>query len=121
MDQYVSVTPAEAAQTRDGVIKLHGAEGFEGMRKAGLLAAEILDALVFRQFDDNAIGAKANLVEQIKGSAVSEERVVKAVKAGIDEQFAGQLETGKGAEDRLTTGAFQVSPWPVPVNRPVPW
>ena len=50
MDQYVSVTPAEAAQTRDGVIKLHGAEGFEGMRHAGRLAAEILDALVPHSF-----------------------------------------------------------------------
>lgn len=46
MDHYVEVTPAEAGLTRDGVIKLHGAEGFEGMRKAGRLAAEILDALV---------------------------------------------------------------------------
>jgi methionyl aminopeptidase len=46
MDQYVSVTPAEAGISRDGVIKLHGAEGFEGMRRAGRLAAEILDALV---------------------------------------------------------------------------
>ncbi|MEY3914997.1 MAG: type methionyl aminopeptidase, partial [Pseudomonadota bacterium] len=45
MEQYVSVTPEEAMQARDGVIKLHGAEGFEGMRKAGRLAAEILDAL----------------------------------------------------------------------------
>lgn len=30
---------------RDGTIKLHGPEGFEGMRKAGRLAADILDAL----------------------------------------------------------------------------
>ena len=31
---------------RSGAIKLHGPEGFEGMRAAGRLAAEILDALV---------------------------------------------------------------------------
>lgn len=31
---------------RDGTIKLHGPEGFAGMRRAGRLAAEILDALV---------------------------------------------------------------------------
>jgi methionyl aminopeptidase len=31
---------------RDGTIKLHGPAGFDGMRKAGRLAAEILDALV---------------------------------------------------------------------------
>ncbi|MDP4604904.1 MAG: M24 family metallopeptidase, partial [Erythrobacter sp.] len=29
---------------RDGTIKLHGAEGFAAMRKAGALAAQILDA-----------------------------------------------------------------------------
>ena len=31
---------------RDGTIKLHGEEGFAGMRRAGALAAEILDAMV---------------------------------------------------------------------------
>ncbi|HVH77119.1 MAG TPA: type I methionyl aminopeptidase [Stellaceae bacterium] len=31
------------AETRDGRIKLHGSEAFEGMRKAGRLAAETLD------------------------------------------------------------------------------
>lgn len=31
---------------RDGTIKLHGDAGFQGMRKAGRLAAEILDAMV---------------------------------------------------------------------------
>jgi methionyl aminopeptidase len=34
------------AQTRTGQIKLHGAEGFEGMRRSGRLAAECLDLLV---------------------------------------------------------------------------
>jgi methionyl aminopeptidase len=46
MNQYVAVSPEEARHSRDGVIKLHGPEGFAGMRAAGLLAAEILDALV---------------------------------------------------------------------------
>ncbi|MGL5840054.1 MAG: type I methionyl aminopeptidase [Sphingorhabdus sp.] len=45
MNQYVAVTAAEAAIPRDGMIKLHGEEGFAGMRAAGRLAAEILDAL----------------------------------------------------------------------------
>jgi methionyl aminopeptidase len=40
--QYVDATDAPM---RDGTIKLHGPEGFAGMRKAGLLAAQILDAL----------------------------------------------------------------------------
>jgi len=45
MTEYVTVT-ADMPQARDGAIKLHGPEGFEGMRKAGRLGAEILDALV---------------------------------------------------------------------------
>ncbi|WP_420607061.1 type I methionyl aminopeptidase [Novosphingopyxis sp.] len=46
MDQYVTVTPQEASTPRDGAIKLHGPEGFAGMRRAGRAAAEVLDALV---------------------------------------------------------------------------
>ncbi len=45
MNQYVTVTADDRAESRDGVIKLHGPEGFAGMRKAGRLAAEILDEL----------------------------------------------------------------------------
>ncbi|MBA3897158.1 MAG: type I methionyl aminopeptidase [Sphingomonadaceae bacterium] len=43
MTDYVSATDVRSART--GAIKLHGPEGFEGMGKAGRLAAEILDAL----------------------------------------------------------------------------
>ena len=45
MTQYISVAPEDRIEARNGVIKLHGAEAFEGMRRAGRLAAEILDAL----------------------------------------------------------------------------
>ena len=45
MTEYVAVT-ADMPQARDGAIKLHGPAGFEGMRRAGRLGAEILDALV---------------------------------------------------------------------------
>ena len=45
MTEYQTLTGNEAV-LRDGTIKLHGPAGFEGMRKAGRLAAEILDALV---------------------------------------------------------------------------
>ncbi|MGN3973874.1 type I methionyl aminopeptidase [Tsuneonella sp. SYSU-LHT278] len=44
MTEYQTVTGTETV-VRDGTIKLHGPAGFEGMRKAGRLAAEILDAL----------------------------------------------------------------------------
>jgi len=45
MTQY-QIVAADETVLRDGTIKLHGSEAFEGMRKAGRLAAEILDALV---------------------------------------------------------------------------
>jgi methionyl aminopeptidase len=35
----------QAAPTRSGAIKLHGPDGFEGMRRAGRLAAHILDEI----------------------------------------------------------------------------
>jgi methionyl aminopeptidase len=44
MNEYVTITDADQP-VRDGTIKLHGEEGFAGMRKAGRLAAEILDGL----------------------------------------------------------------------------
>ncbi len=46
MTEYISVSPEDRTEPRSGVIKLHGPEGFDGMRKAGALAASILDALV---------------------------------------------------------------------------
>jgi len=46
MTEYIHVGPEDRAEPRSHVIKLHGSEGFEGMRRAGRLAAEILDALV---------------------------------------------------------------------------
>ncbi len=45
MTEYQTITGNETV-LRDGTIKLHGPEAFEGMRKAGRLAAEILDAMV---------------------------------------------------------------------------
>jgi methionyl aminopeptidase len=46
MVEYQTVERSSAPPARDGSIKLHGPEGFAGMRAAGRLAAEILDALV---------------------------------------------------------------------------
>jgi methionyl aminopeptidase len=45
MTTYVTAAP-DARASRDGTIKLHGPEGFNGMRAAGKLAAEVLDGLV---------------------------------------------------------------------------
>ena len=46
MTRYITVAPDDRMEAKNGVIKLHGPEAFEGMRKAGRLAAEILDTLV---------------------------------------------------------------------------
>jgi methionyl aminopeptidase len=47
LEQDVTENLAEdAAPVRDGQIKRHGPEGFEGMRKAGRISAEALDMLV---------------------------------------------------------------------------
>lgn len=45
MIDYITVNSGDAV-SRNGSIKLYGPEGFEGMRRAGRLAAEVLDALV---------------------------------------------------------------------------
>ena len=44
MTDYMTIDDTDVLP-RDGTIKLHGASSFEGMRRAGRLAAEILDAL----------------------------------------------------------------------------
>jgi methionyl aminopeptidase len=44
--QTIASYDAGAPAYRNGAIKLHGPEGFAGMRAAGRLAAEIMDALV---------------------------------------------------------------------------
>ncbi|NUR13773.1 MAG: type I methionyl aminopeptidase, partial [Bradyrhizobium sp.] len=46
MTQYITVAADDRVEARNGTIKLHGPEAFAGMRKAGQLAASILDALV---------------------------------------------------------------------------
>src|SRR3546814_14750418 len=45
ISEYITVTEASPA-SRSGAIKLHDAAGYEGMRRAGHLAAEALDELV---------------------------------------------------------------------------
>jgi methionyl aminopeptidase len=45
MTQYITVAPEDRLEAKSGTIKLYGPDGFEGMRRAGRLAAEILDEL----------------------------------------------------------------------------
>ena len=71
MTQYQIVTDADTV-LRDGTIKLHGPEAFEGMRRAGRLAAEILDALTTFVQPGVTTGAIDDLVRQmtLDGGAV---------------------------------------------------
>lgn len=64
MHQYQIVTGDEVA-LRDGTIKLHGPAAFEGMRKAGRLAAEILDELAPFVKPGVTTGAIDDLVRQL--------------------------------------------------------
>ena len=63
MTQYQTVEEA-TPQNRTGAIKLHGPEGFEGMRKAGRLAAEIIDSLVPHVVPGVTTGALDDMVRE---------------------------------------------------------
>ena len=45
MTEYITVAPDDRIEAKSGIIKLHGPDGFAGMRRAGHVAAEILDML----------------------------------------------------------------------------
>ena len=68
MTQYINVAADDRVEARNGVIKLHGPEAFEGMRRAGRLAAEILDGLAplvkpgvtTRELDDFVLSSMRN-------------------------------------------------------------
>jgi methionyl aminopeptidase len=71
MNLYQTVDSADV-MLRDGTIKLHGPEGFAGMRAAGRLAADILDALVPLVVPGVTTGALDDMVRQmtLDGGAV---------------------------------------------------
>ena len=71
MTDYITAV-SDAQGVRTGAIKLHGPEGFEGMRRAGLLAAEVLDALVPHVVPGVTTGEIDDLVREhmLRGGAV---------------------------------------------------
>ncbi len=71
MTTYVTAS-ADGRASRDGAIKVHGPDGFEGMRAAGKLAAEVLDALVPHVVPGVATGELDDLVRahMLRGGAV---------------------------------------------------
>jgi len=72
MTEYVSVAAEDRIESRSGAIKLHGPEGFAGMRAAGRLAATILDALVPHVVPGVTTGELDDIVHRltIEGGAV---------------------------------------------------
>ena len=64
MTDYITVTNADTPLARTGAIKLHGPEGFAGMRAAGRLAAETLDMLVPHVVPGVTTGELDDLVRQ---------------------------------------------------------
>ena len=71
MTTYVTAS-ADGRASRDGAIKVHGPDGFEGMRAAGKLAAEVLDALIPHVVPGVATGELDDLVRahMLRGGAV---------------------------------------------------
>jgi methionyl aminopeptidase len=71
MNIYQTVDSSDTV-LRDGTIKLHGPDGFAGMRAAGKLAAEILDALVPHVVPGVSTGELDDIVRQmtVAGGAV---------------------------------------------------
>ncbi len=70
MTEYQTIERYDLVPTaRSGAIKLHGPEGFAGMRAAGRLAAEILDALVPHVTPGAATSAIDDLVFQLMSDA----------------------------------------------------
>ncbi|MFM9828082.1 MAG: M24 family metallopeptidase, partial [Sphingomonas sp.] len=64
MTEYLMVTNADTPMARTGAIKLHGPEGFDGMRRAGTLAAATLDMLVPHVVPGVTTGALDDLVRE---------------------------------------------------------
>ena len=65
MTEYIQVLPDDRTQSRSHVIKLHGEAGFAGMRKAGALAAAILDELAERVVPGMATGEIDTIVHDM--------------------------------------------------------
>ena len=72
MTQYITVAADDRVEARNGQIKLHGPEGFEGMRRAGRLAAEILDSIAPHVVPGVTTGELDDLIHahMLRGGAV---------------------------------------------------
>ncbi|MBY0519996.1 MAG: M24 family metallopeptidase, partial [Sphingomonas sp.] len=64
MTDYLTVTNADTPMARTGAIKLHGPDGFAGMRAAGRLAAETLDMIVPHVVPGVTTGALDDLIRR---------------------------------------------------------
>ena len=64
MDSAHSPYPANSRLTRDG-IRLHDPQDFEGMRKAGRVAAQILDDITDQVYPGQTTGALDRMIEEM--------------------------------------------------------
>ena len=64
MDSAHSPYPANSRMTRDG-IRLHDPQDFEGMRKAGRVAAQILDDITDQVYPGQTTGALDRMIEEM--------------------------------------------------------
>ena len=71
MTQYQAVSATDVIG-RSGAIKLHGPEAFEGMRRAGRAAAEVLDLLAPFVVPGATVHGTAVLVGVVLAPALSQ-------------------------------------------------
>ena len=74
MTDYLTVTNADTPMARTGAIKLHGPEGFAGMRAAGQLAAETLDMIVPHVVPGVTTGALDDMIRRSSSIAAASRR-----------------------------------------------
>ncbi len=74
MMETATIEPGQVEDAQEGTIRLHGPEGFEGMRRAGQLAAEALDMLTPHVLPDVVtldLDAMANEFVRSRGADVA--------------------------------------------------
>ena len=82
MTRYETITGDEPI-LRDGTIKLHGTAGYEGMRKAGRLAAEILDAMYDHVQPGVTTGELDDIIRQMMIDGGRSPEGVRSIKGGF--------------------------------------
>ena len=112
MTDYVTVTD-DAPLTRTGAIKLHDEAGFEGMRRAGRLAAEVLDMVVPHVVPGVETQALDDMIREhiVRAGAAPATLGYRATQATFPATHARACLRRADARDVSGTVAMIVTPW----------